>query len=130
MSQCIFTSRSSRPEVFRKKAVLRNFVKFTGKNLCQRLFLTGLQLYFKKWLWKRCFPVNFGKFLSRYFRPKLVHWNESVYCTPFDRPLKNAIQWGVAQHSTMTNHSWVMRNFVKSVVLFFGQNKYTNIRRF
>ena len=30
--------RSSRPEVFRKKGVLRNFAKFTGKHLCQRLF--------------------------------------------------------------------------------------------
>ena len=30
--------RSSRPEVFRKKDVLRNFTKFTGKHLCQVLF--------------------------------------------------------------------------------------------
>ena len=28
--------RSSRPEVFRKKGVLRNLLKFTGKRLCQR----------------------------------------------------------------------------------------------
>ena len=27
--------RSSRPEVFRKKGVLRNFVKLTGKHLCE-----------------------------------------------------------------------------------------------
>ena len=31
-------SRSSRPEVFCKKGVLRNFIKFTGKYLCQSLF--------------------------------------------------------------------------------------------
>ena len=30
--------RSSRPEVFYKKGVLRNFTKFTGKHLCQSLF--------------------------------------------------------------------------------------------
>ena len=30
--------RSSRPEVFCKKSNLRNFTKFTGKYLCQRLF--------------------------------------------------------------------------------------------
>ena len=30
--------RSSRPELFCKKGVLRNFAKFTGKHLCQRLF--------------------------------------------------------------------------------------------
>ena len=31
-------NRSSRPEVFCKKGVLRNFTKFTGKHLCQNLF--------------------------------------------------------------------------------------------
>ena len=31
-------SRSSRPEVFCKKGVLRNVTKFTGKHLCQSLF--------------------------------------------------------------------------------------------
>ena len=30
--------RSSCPEVFYKKGVLRNFKKFAGKHLCQRLF--------------------------------------------------------------------------------------------
>ena len=30
--------RSSRPEEFCKKSVLRNFVKFIGKHLCQSLF--------------------------------------------------------------------------------------------
>ena len=30
--------RSSRPEVFCKEGVLRNFSKFTGKHLCQSLF--------------------------------------------------------------------------------------------
>ena len=42
-------ARSSRPEVFCKKGVLRNFTKLTGKYLCQILFFTkvaglGLQL--------------------------------------------------------------------------------------
>ena len=31
-------NRTSRPEVFCKKGVLRNFTKFTGKHLCQSLF--------------------------------------------------------------------------------------------
>ena len=44
------TSRSSRPEVFCKKDVLKNFAIFTGKHLCHSLFLIklqawGLQLY-------------------------------------------------------------------------------------
>ena len=36
-------SRSNRPEVFCKKVVLKNFTKFTGKHLCQSLFLMKLQ---------------------------------------------------------------------------------------
>ena len=35
----IFFFRCSRPEVFCKKGVLRNFAKFTGKHLRQRLFI-------------------------------------------------------------------------------------------
>ena len=34
--------RNSHPKVFCKKVVLRNFTKFTGKHLCQSLFLTAL----------------------------------------------------------------------------------------
>ena len=39
------------PEVFGKKGVLRNFAKFTGKHLCQSLFLNKVAvLRFKIWL--------------------------------------------------------------------------------
>ena len=41
------TNRSSRPEVFCEKGVLRYFTKFTEKYLCQSLFfskVTGLSL--------------------------------------------------------------------------------------
>ena len=34
LRQIITMDRSSRPEVFYKKGVLRNFTKFTGKHLC------------------------------------------------------------------------------------------------
>ena len=61
----ILTFRSSRPEMFCKKGVLRNFTKFTGKHLCQSLFFKSLRpaTLLKKRLWHRCFPVNFVKFL-------------------------------------------------------------------
>ena len=38
-------SRSSCPEVFCKKGVLRNFIKFTGKHLLQSLFFKKLQAW-------------------------------------------------------------------------------------
>ena len=72
-------SRSSRPEVFCKRGVLRNLVKFTGKHLRQSLFLIklqawGLQLWQKKRLWLRCFPVNFAKFLRTHFLTEHLWW--------------------------------------------------------
>ena len=45
---------SSRPEVFCKKVVLRNFAKVTGKHLCQALFfnkVAGLRPFFIDHLW-------------------------------------------------------------------------------
>ena len=35
----LYRFRSSRPDLFCKKGVLRNFVEFTGKHLCQSHFL-------------------------------------------------------------------------------------------
>ena len=58
--------RSSRPELFCKYGVPRNFVKLTGKHLCQSLFFNkGLRpaTLLKKRVWHRCFPVNFSKVL-------------------------------------------------------------------
>ena len=67
-----YSSRSSRPEVFCKKGVLKNFAKFTGKQLCQTLLfnkVTGLRpaTLLKKRLWRRCFPVNFANFFRTPF---------------------------------------------------------------
>ena len=64
--------RSSRPEVFCRRGVLRNFAKFTGKYLWQSLFfneVAGLRpaILLKKTLWHRCFAVNFVKFLRTLF---------------------------------------------------------------
>ena len=71
--------RSSRPEVFRKKSVLRNFAKFTGKNLCQGVFFNKVvsvraATLLKKRLWPRCVPVNFAKFLTTPFLIEHLWW--------------------------------------------------------
>ena len=64
--------RSSRPEVFCKKGVLKSFAKFTEKHLCKSLFLNKVAdqwpaTLFKKELWNRCFPVDLAKFLRFFF---------------------------------------------------------------
>ena len=45
----IYLGRSSRPEVFCKKGVLRNIAKLTGKHLCQSLFFNKVSGLCKKW---------------------------------------------------------------------------------
>ena len=71
--------RSSRPELFCKKDVLRNFTKFTENYLCQRLLFrkaAGLRpaTLLKKSLCHRCFPVNFAKFLKTRFFTEHLRW--------------------------------------------------------
>ena len=77
------------PEVFCKKGVLRNFVKFTGKHLCQSLLFNkaaGLkpETLLKTGLWHRCFPVNFSKFLRTHFFTEHLWWLflQSRRCNP------------------------------------------------
>ena len=64
--------RSSHRRCSLRKGVLRNFVKFTGKHLCQSLLfnkVAGLRpaTSLKKKLWHMCFPINFAKFLRTPF---------------------------------------------------------------
>ena len=61
--------RRSRPEAFCKKGVLKNFEKIHRKTpVPESHFLL------KKRLWHRYFPVNFGKFLRRYFLTEHLRW--------------------------------------------------------
>ena len=57
MSQC----RNSRPEVFCKKGVLKNFAN-TQEITCARV-----SFLLKKRLWHRRFSVNYEKFLRAFF---------------------------------------------------------------
>ena len=82
--------RSSSLEVFCKKGVLRNFIKFTGKQLCQSLFfnkIAGLSpaTLLKKRLWHRCFPVNVVKFLGALFFVERL-WTTASVATPIKVP--------------------------------------------
>ena len=72
-------SRSSRPDVFCKKGVLRNVAKLTGKQLCQSLYfnkVAGLRpaTLLKQRLWHLCFPVNFAKLLRTPFLTEQLRW--------------------------------------------------------
>lgn len=63
--------RSSCPEVFYKKEVLKKFKNFTGINLCRSLFFDevadlGPVNLWKKRLQHKCFPVSFAKCLKEH----------------------------------------------------------------
>ena len=50
-----------------QKGALKNFIKFTGKHMCQTLFSNKVARLrpaglLKKRLWHRCFSVKFVKF--------------------------------------------------------------------
>ena len=77
------TFRSSLPEVFYKKGVLKKLAKFTGKHLSQGLLfnkVAGLRLatLLKMRLWDMCFPVNFANFLRTLF---LKNTSRDCFCT-------------------------------------------------
>ena len=60
--------KSSSPEVFCKKGLLRNFAKFTEKYLPEITISENSKVALtKKTLRHRCFPVNFPKFLRAPF---------------------------------------------------------------
>ena len=66
-----------------EKGVLKKFTKFTGKDLCQSLFLNkvaGLRpaTLLKKRFWHWCFPVNFAKFLRTPFFTEHLRKTASV----------------------------------------------------
>ena len=69
--------RSRTPELLRKKGVLKDFAKFTGKHLCQSLFLNKVVTLLKKRVWHRCFPVSFAKFLRT---PFLYNTTGGCFC--------------------------------------------------
>ena len=90
--------RSSHGRCSLRKGVLRNFVKFTGKYLCQSILfnkVAGLRpaTLLKKKLWHRRFPINFPKFLRTPFFTEDLLATASVFDLSFhsisrNKPLK------------------------------------------
>ena len=98
--------RSSRPGVFFKKGVLRNFAKFTGKHLYQSLFFNKLEgiksaSSLKKRLWRSGFPVDFANILRTPFlqnsSARLLPAN-AVYESFFDLSALNSEKTKSAKH--------------------------------
>ena len=65
-------------QMFFKIVALKNFVNFTGKHLCRRLFnkVAGPQNsnFIRKRLQNRCFPAKFAKVLRKSFFTEHLQW--------------------------------------------------------
>ena len=96
--------RSSRPEVFCKKGIFKNFAKFTGKHLCQSIFLKKVATLFKKRLWYKCFPMNFAKVLRTpiFIRTPLVAGCFCLFLILYNYCLVKVISF-----SFFTLHWWI-----------------------
>ena len=71
---CLDCYRGSRPEMFCRKGVLRNFAKFTEKHLCQSLFFNKVAGLRPTTLLKRRLQHNFPKFLRTFFLTEPLRW--------------------------------------------------------
>ena len=123
--------RSSRPEGFCKKGVLRNFTKFIGKHLCQSLFfnkVAGLRpsTLLKKTLWHRCFPINFVKFVRTPFLTEYLWWLLLIY-EPFvvEKMRKKCNWWLMSEKEKQRKGDFLVNDrecFALSHFIFANQN--------
>ena len=99
--------RSSRSEVFCKKGVLRNFTKFTGKQLCQSLFfnkVAGLspgdigQYVYCNCLWTRLWLHEFQN------QPYLS--NQAIFSTWAKSQDKNLLIMRTIEIKSTRHHFW------------------------
>ena len=114
--------------------ILINFPIFTGKYLCQSLSfneVTGMKptTLFKKRLWHRCFPVNFGIFLRTFFS-----WNTCGGCflksskdllsirVPYTKNYRIGFALGIlvlyVQSNVNPNSFILLRVFIKNTRLY------------
>ena len=122
--------RSSRPELFGTKGVLKNFAKFTGNDLCQSFFFNKVAdlrpaTLLKKRLWHRCFSTDFCKILRRPFFTEHFQW---LLCYFYEYYVLNSIQYPNEQTSSFFSRIFDLQKqppevfYKKKVFLKVSQN--------
>ena len=103
--------RTSRPEVFCKKDVLKNFAKFTGNHLCQTLFfnkVAGLRSFFIEHHWWLIL-----KAIATLFSGGKVSWNWlSCFSRLFLTKVKVSINISGVIRNSALNYCLMARLFV------------------
>ena len=110
--------RSSRPEVFYKKGVLRKFANFTEKHLCQSLFLIKLKSacnFIKNVALAQMFSCEFTKFLRTSFLIEHIRWLFLELflkdCSTFAYRLYNILKWTLLCRRTFTTPNFSAYHF-------------------
>ena len=75
----VFSFKSSRPEVFCEKVVLRNFTKLTGKHLCQSFFFNK-SYFFKTDTLAQIFSCEFSEIYKNTFSYRTPRVAVSIAC--------------------------------------------------
>ena len=82
---------SSHPDVLCKKGVLRNFTKFTGKHLCQSLFLNKVSG--KRYINIYIFRCTKNEFFRQRFGH--IYWRNPLWQTSFFAVFQIQLLWSV-----------------------------------
>ena len=125
--------------MFCKKGLLRNFTKFTGKHLRQSFIfnkVTGLRyaILLKKRLWRRCFLLNFVKFLRTPIFIEHLWW---LLIWLYYLNLKNLPVNGYRSVTLFTNSflyqlthiCWKISEPCRNFLLFFRKIQISNVIR-
>ena len=108
-TKCVETTYgSSRPEVFFKKDVLRNFVKFAGTNLCQSLFKLSCRLK-PMTLFKKRLTQMFSCGFSEIFKNIFSYRAPPVATSKSDRSYKSSF-WSLYVPRMYTNLNMTDKN--------------------
>ena len=80
-------TRSSHPEVFCKRVVLKKFTKFTGKHLCRSIFLIKLQAWRRpfltehlRWLFLPSYHIIWQFIPQSFLKPPCSTFQEKKIC--------------------------------------------------
>ena len=114
-----YISRSTRPDIFCKKGVLRNFTKFTVKHLCQSLFFNKVAVevacnFTKKETLVQVFSCEFCKISKNTFFTE--HWWLLQYMRIHDLIFRSIRQYVYWQYAYCSVHLWAQIN--PSLVVF------------
>ena len=135
-SNSIAIYRSSHRRYSVRKGVLRNFAKVTGKYLCQSLYFNKVRpaTLLKQRLWRRCFPMNFAKFLrtpffAKHFWATASKYKEIFYAFDLKNKIFDGIKFQVFTINRTENYYIGIAPFITLKIKMFRQSHFSQFLR-